>query len=214
MFRRLVWIVMLATVVACGQEGPIGPQGPAGPQGQPGPQGSQGIPGERGEAGPPAPLPDGAAPDGGSAPSGGALVWKDATGALVPVVENLNNGAYNMMIGGAIFNVGLTPPNVEAPTVAPTAFTTPNCTGTAYVAGDRRPRYAFKRWTGNNTPGTEVYVVPDNVSPVFTATLSYFNQGNGCASTVGLYAIPLASLRTVTVPTAPPGTPPYHPEFQ
>jgi hypothetical protein len=158
--------------------------------------------------------------DGGTA--SGRAVWKDGTGALVPVVRYTGgNGGGNApwpaiyeVVDPASKAVWIYVPN-GTPTIVGNNFVTEgfvgsNCTGTAYVFDPPPGRYAFQI----GTDPSSYYVVQDNAAGTQLAGLSY-QTGGGCQnSAVGGVGVPITSLTKVTKPTNPPGTPPYHLEIE
>jgi hypothetical protein len=163
--------------------------------------------------------------DGGTAVTG-AVVWKDTTGAVMPVVRVLGDPSSGSQANSfeildpasqAIFWWFLTSP-AQGPYAAVNGgigggavqkiWTTNNCTGTPYVQ-PFLTGYAFQV-----VGETSWYVVPGNVPNVQGAYASSGSGPGSCTGTGGAaYFVPLSSLTTITAPTAPPGVPPYHPEI-
>ena len=162
--------------------------------------------------------------DGGTVGSG-FVVWKDTTGAVMPVVrvagEASSGGwpsAFEIMDPAtqSIWQWGLYSP-VQGPYEALNAgngpaqrvWITADCTGTTYVASLPEHGYAFHLSNDAST----FYKIPDTVQVVQGAFAS--SMGNqGCFAGGGsTFLVPLTSLVKVTPPTAPPGVPPYHPEI-
>jgi hypothetical protein len=225
-----------------GAPGTPGAPGEPGAQGAPGAPGASGAPGERGPAGPPgpagssAPLPDAAPPDAGapdaspvdasvpdtSTPAVRTLVWKDALGALVPVVRFTGDPTHPPPV--AVFDVldpatgivwSATPGSaipVQAFGVATEGWTTSDCTGTSYVGTPPPPRYAFQL----PTAAGKYYVAPDNVLATQIGFLSLRSAPSQPCQPASLstFAIPTSTLVEVALPAALPGTPPYRPEWQ
>jgi hypothetical protein len=74
--RSCRWTTLVALLTACGQEGPPGRQGLPGPPGEPGPAGSGSTASGTGPT----------AGDGGAGSTRLGVIWKDRTGAVVPVI--------------------------------------------------------------------------------------------------------------------------------
>jgi len=151
---------------------------------------------------------------------GRGVIWKDATGAIVPVVRHTGGFAggnppypayYEVLdpLSTAVWSYypGLMP-EISAGG-ATEGFVQSNCTGTAYVYYPPPARYAFRIATDPNN----YYMIPDNAAQTITAGLSYQNVGSGCQnSAIGGVSVLVSALVQVVKPANPPGTPPYHPE--
>ena len=151
----------------------------------------------------------------------GITVWKDSTGAVMPVVRVLGGEpgsggqptTFEILdkASGAIWGWWLTSP-IQGPFVSQNqgsspVYITSNCTGAMSVADPPINGYAFHFITAPNT----YYIVPSNVTPTQGAFASSYT--NSCYMMGGsAYLVPAAQLTVVTPPAAPPGTPPYHPE--
>jgi hypothetical protein len=154
----------------------------------------------------------------------GAVIWKDSTGAVMPVVRLLGDSPsggwpYGFEIfdpsSKAVYGWLLTSP-VQGPFEALNAgnapcqevWSTGNCTGTAYVATLPVQGYAFHL---AQDPATW-YKIPDGTQATQGAFASVGTGPGSCAGNGGSsFLVPLSSLTTLTPPTAPPGVPPYHP---
>jgi hypothetical protein len=160
-----------------------------------------------------------------SAAPAGAIVWKDSTGAIIPIVRPLGDPTTGSAGAGpqgqfeiydsaskAVWDFSTAGAGPGGSTVfqgVVAAWSGSGCTGTQYAFYPPPSRYAFKDSSGTQ-PG--YYIVPDNVASA-TVTILSLNAGGGCAS-VGevIYGVPWSSLTAVTQPTKAPGVPPYHPE--
>jgi hypothetical protein len=167
------------------------------------------------------------APTVASPHSQGVIVWKDSTGTIVPVVRPLGDeffsggpapdgyfevfDAASQAVWVFEFGFGVTGPVQVAPTSGVyEMYSGTACTGTEYVYSPPPPRYSFD---DSVHPGV-YYVVRDSVQAQRQSVRSKM-LGTTCTSfsktdTVDLVAF--SSLVTVTMPTTPPGVPPYHPE--
>ncbi len=171
-------------------------------------------------------LLDGGSPDAGlSLP--GVAVWKDSAGAVIPVVGTLGDTidwlsgyadppqgylyVYDSTSGAVwVMNPGSFTP-IQETTKCFIGYASAGCTGTAYFVYPPPSRWAFSDDSLSGPPST-YYVVLDNAAQQVVSVLSQ-KQGGVCYSTSGNYnAVPLSSTKTVTIPSAPPGVPPYHPE--
>lgn len=135
---------------AAGQVGPMGPQGlqglpgVAGPQGAtgapgaPGAQGPQGVAGPQGPAGAQGPAgPAGAqgpqGPQGPMGPSGAGMVIADANGIALGKVVDALNGLVIRQVGNDKLLVQANANGITQSSIS-FAHTTPDCSGTRYVA--------------------------------------------------------------------------------
>jgi hypothetical protein len=148
----------------------------------------------------------------------GAIVWRDTTGAVVPVVRLLADsnpqGVFEVLdpISGAVWDMGVwNPPSITPTSLVGSVYTSANCAGTEYAAAPPPSRYSFTDASGAN-PGV-FYVVPDGIIQTQFTPVS-FNFGGGCApwTMASVWGVPYTSLMTVTPPSALPGAPPYHPQ--
>jgi hypothetical protein len=150
---------------------------------------------------------------------GHMTVWRDATGALVPVVRHTGGfaggnppfpAAYEVIdpASNAIWSYyPASTPSMSAG-MAYEVWITSNCTGPAYIFYAPPARYAFVI----PSDPTKYYMIPDNQAGTPMAGLS--SQGGGPCQPggVGGVGVPVSSLIQVSLPVGPPGTPPYHPE--
>jgi hypothetical protein len=89
-----------------------------------------------------------------------------------------------------------------------TGWTTSNCTGTEYVANPPPARFAVQ------LPGTTgYYTVPDSPTLVQVGLVSTMSSGSCTSTSIATMALPVSAMQSISMPTAPPGTPPYHPEL-
>jgi hypothetical protein len=149
---------------------------------------------------------------------GGAAVWKDATGAIVPVFavdtsffESLwmPDAKGNIwLVGTATGNAGIS----SSFTNVQMFYTSSNCGGTAYVQAFT-PGVVF---TADNDPTYRT--VPTNASLVSISIGSYFGQGMCTQQTVSssIIGVTLASTTpspAIVKPAAPLFTAPAYPVF-
>ena len=224
MNRTTLAVAGLLFACACGQEGAAGAPGAAGASGAQGSQGPQGPVGSQGVQGPQGPpggitLGDGGTTDGGGLPPGlHLLVWKDATGAIAPVVRHVGGFAGGNPPFSATYEVvdpasgavwGYSPGAALSAGPAIIGFITNDCSGSGFIMYPPPARYAFTI----ATQPSKYYMIPDNQAGTMMAVLS-FRQGGTCqASALGGIGVPASSLIEVHLPAGPPGTPPYHPEI-
>jgi hypothetical protein len=209
--RDAVFVIVLAC--SC-SEGPAGPPGPAGapasepnagatanagPTGPQGPQGPQGPPGITPDAGPAVPR----------------LVWRDQNNAVVRVVEEREGSNPNYLVmdaNGYVWRTDgwgqLTTFQASAPSVA---YTSTDCTGTAYWTVNLPPGYVFEFESDLGS-----YRVIPKVAPTQISMQSFQLLGQSCntISSQNVLAVPFSSMPAVAItkPTnlyAPPMRPVY-----
>jgi hypothetical protein len=224
-----------------GLQGPIGPQGPKGDQGSTGSQGLQGLlgnqgpKGDKGDSG----TQGLAGTQGAPGPHGPGVVWKDSTGAIMPIAFaapditgslgdifqlwffDSNGYLWKYRIDIAVGFSGPTGTGAASirsatePVGQWTYYDAAGCTGNVYVL-PVTPFFTFRFQGG----GAAFYSTDPNVTATGATILSYNNVPPGpdpgsCstyASAQSMMVVPLSSLVVVTPPAQPPGVPPYHPE--
>lgn len=231
MRRVSVWsgFIFGAMFLACGQEGSQGTpgaMGSAGPPGAQGPLGMTGPAGSSGAMGNPGSGGDGGHGDGGLK-VGGGVIWKDATGAVVPVIMNfaIYGTAWTDEVGGLfadsagiLWSFNLNGVTVAVPVSSYNNYPAPQywdgtgCTGTPYVG------YAHARLPFNmsSASGITIRALKDNatVSMQFMQSTYGANGSPGCVSTiVHVLVAPMTDAPIVTPPATLPFTLPVHPEF-
>jgi hypothetical protein len=206
-----------------GLPGPAGPQGPAGAAGPQGPKGDPvagpaGPSGAQGPIGPQGPRGD-MGPTGATGPQGPrgntvpGFVWKDATGVIIPVLTQVGGGDIVYADSNGVF-WRVQPQNmVVLPSLGATGamFTTPNCTGAAYVQ-PQTPRHT----TGVEgvTVQGQAAVFPDTDQTVPVTIVTRLAGGCTSSSIVGQKLLPVSTLRIVSIPQTPqPFYPPLRQEF-
>jgi hypothetical protein len=216
--RLLGLAIVLA---ACSQDGSTGPMGTSGPQGPEGPQGPQGPPGTSAEGGT-------TTDDGGKPPPSTGIVWKDSVGINIPIVatvdvvvvggtfqsflfyDSASNAVWRYRPDATKWSIGSASGQlVDALDVG---YVGSNCTGTSYVIYPPAARYTF---TLGTTGANTFYVVPDNVETqqISVGSTNWGPSSGTCTTGTVAFGVPLSMLKTVTKPSMPPGTPPYHPEL-
>jgi hypothetical protein len=157
--------------------------------------------------------------DGGTSIAG-AVVWKDATGMPIGFIRQIGDGT----IGANAFGIGwemIDPASgivwnysypglssVAALATLTTGWTTGDCTGTEYVVNPPPARFAVQL-----SGKSGYYAVPDAPTLTQVGIVSTLSGGSCTSTSVGTLTFPVSAMKTVTVPTAPPGTYPYHPEL-
>ncbi len=141
-----------------------------------------------------------------------SVVWKDATGAVIPVVLGEVSGSPGALaVADASGNVW----SISAATGLPLGGSTlevyysgANCTGTEYVQMTVG-RSAF------GVGGASEYVIPDTATASSISTASHIVTGfTTCTtSSATLNLIPLSATLQVSPPSSPLFVPPIHPEF-
>lgn len=205
-------VVALVAVSACstngkdgadGAKGETGATGATGPTGPTGPQGAMGTP-------------------------GAALVWKDATGALVPdaFVFLVPGGAVTMVVRdaqGILWPMdpqrGTTNPSTQLLLEAtPNYYASQDCTGAPYLSVPvSAPRIPFRYGTNYQDPSA-IKALPDNALPQDISVGSYNQGGTGaCTTQQSTQALLPKSFYDALPNLAPPavaGTPPFRPELR
>ncbi|HEX7666151.1 MAG TPA: hypothetical protein VF407_16605 [Polyangiaceae bacterium] len=208
-----------------GADGKNGSNGAAGPKGDTGPAGDAGPIGPQGDAGPPGPQGD-AGPAG---PPGGAVVWKDATGATIPVVASTlsdDDAILDVADGnGYIWKVDASSGVIDVRNQGVAVYTQAACGGVAYITpevggydggafqGDAfpLPRFVF-RIDGDTTN----HAVPD--APTVTMQDIVSAGTPGSCQDIFEQTRPTLTLAETTpaTPIVTPTslfTPPAHPEY-
>lgn len=168
--------ILAAIVMGCeqkGKDGPPGEAGPAGPQGETGPAGDAGAP-------------------------AAGLVWRDASGELIPTVtQSFSTITFTRVLlddgAGHLWTVNPTAGRLDVALV-PTSgslftayFTEPDCLGDAYVEAGRVPPPGFVFRTGP----TGYRALPPTV---IVADIQYQSR-NGCGNETGtIRGLPLADI--------------------
>lgn len=214
------------------ETGPAGPAGAAGPVGLSGPTGATGP---RGEVGPQGPAATASGPTGATGPSGptgptgsagatgatgpsgwggaGAVVWKDATGAVIPVVAP-GLGAFSFIDSrGYVWDY-----TYVSGAIAPSwsgdmskHFATADCSGIAYVP------IAMGRLTvrmSDDSDPTSFYAYPDQHSSPIGVQVQSRRVGAQCQSgnSATVTSIPFSELVHFTGAGTLTATRPIHPE--
>jgi hypothetical protein len=223
--QLLLCVGLILGETACSESGPAGPQGPQGPQGPIGPQGPQGPPGDAGPPGPPGPGGnDGGSieggTDGGAARMPGVFVWKDATGAVMPIVRFTPSPATGTPTpifewfdtsSNAIWKLDpyATIQQIDGAGFVAVGYVATNCTGTAYALQPPPARYAFQL----SNDATKYWVVRDNASLALVSVASVGTL-SGCITNArpNQMSVQASALVEVQRPSNPPGVQPFRPE--
>jgi hypothetical protein len=197
-------ILALSFVLAACSEGSEGTSGPAGPPGKDGLGGAQGAQGPAGST---------AAVDAGPSARPSSLSWKDATGALIPVVaisdSTFNNDRfpfswlYYVESDGSVWSIATSTgqifPAQISPDIAALAYVAAGCVGTAYVTTALPARVTFKL---ANDPDVR-YIKDNAVVSMNTSFASYQVSFGGPCTNNGLNAnmsVPLTDTASVSTP--------------
>ena len=209
-----------------GVPGAAGPMGSAGSRGADGEAGAPGPAGAHGDAGPPGP-PGDAGPPGPQGPQGeagapgsrGGFVWKDANGAVVPILSVADAEGSRLFTDarGFVwkdrFRTGVEPATIFG--ISSVYYTTANCSGTAYIEAFP-PRFTFP------VAGEAViHAADDTTSPLGIVALAATNLpiGSGPCNpqpSQTLRVLPYTSTLPnppLVRPTSLPGVQPVHMEF-
>lgn len=214
--KRFAGLSMLLIACSQGADGTAGPAGAEGPQGSEGPAGPAGNAGNAGSGG-----QDG---DAGASARPAGLVWKDANGAVIPVVgvsDMTFNNALSPFVwlhylesDGTMWNIlaatGAVYP-VEIATDVALAYDAPSCGGNAYVVVALPARVTFQL---ENDPS--VRTIKDNATvhvnmshPSYQATFAGACTTNTLNATASVL---LSDTVTVAVPS-PSFKAPVRPEL-
>jgi hypothetical protein len=236
MGRMVTCVLGAAAFLGCsgptGPAGPPGEQGATGSQGQTGSMGSMGsmgamgtageagAPGMTGATGPAGPIGEAGAPGA----KGPGVVWKDATGVVVPAIGHVWNPATVDYVdpAGYVWRVIAFSPNFQLFNGAPPNMTAlydgANCTGTAYVDAygyGFAPRQVF------TTGADQLYhSIADNpnasfVSPTIQSSRDSLGGACSVAGPLGRPVLPVSATLPQTPIALPvnPFTLPLHPEY-
>lgn len=227
---RMTWVGVAVmgclSVSACGETGANGPAGADGVQGQAGTRGEPGPAGQPGQAGAAGPSGDagGTGPQGDAGPPGprgqpgSGLVWKDANGAVVPILFHETVGGVggntwfhfadaNGVIWAYVYETGQI--GNSRPGTVSVVYESNNCSGQGYVTPmPSRVTFAV------NGLGGQFGALPDGVGPAQVINYNSLGQlGGGCAATSGSERVVPYTIALLNPPAAFPAVLPIHPEY-
>lgn len=218
-----------ASVGPTGPQGPTGPPGPAGdrgPAGPAGPQGEQGPTGPVGPAGPSGPAGTRGADgqQGPAGPRGPGIVWKDAAGAVVPILASIAPSSADLTevlyvdSSGFIWKLELSSLTLSAASQFTTSsgntfYSSMDCTGPAYsvIGSSFAPHVA--RLTFRDQNGAPIRALLEAAPQLRTLCSARVSPSWACQA----QACSLANSVPVSAPLVPPSPGialPIHPELE